>query len=343
MAPITRSTALLLSALILPACVTLGGAENQLTTYYNCGEMPLSATQAGSDAVDLNINGRIVNAKRVISASGVRYENNDPAQKVLFWSKGEEAMLDIGNKTYPACQMVKNSLYIDTSNYHAIGNDPAWFARINGNELVLTTHYGDKNMTSPLPAPQMTLHGQLYSLKTEGHVLSMTIRNKSCQDSVNNQYYPNEVSIIFDGEVFKGCGKSLNANAALTTGVVAPARVPLDPKVAIARKTWVAKSINGREALMGARVAIVFEEDGNMAGQAGCNDFSSHYEIGANSLKIGPKLIATQKVCPGRVQQQEKAFINLLLKSASWEVKDGKLTLRSANKKAVVFEEEKLI
>ncbi|RJG07129.1 hypothetical protein D3870_14960 [Noviherbaspirillum cavernae] len=54
-------------------------------------------TQGG---VTLKLPDREVVLPQVVSASGARYQKDD----VLFWNKGNEALLEVGGKRYPSCK-----------------------------------------------------------------------------------------------------------------------------------------------------------------------------------------------------------------------------------------------
>jgi len=363
MAMLSRSLACSALALTLVGCTAFqGGHEKTLTSLYNCGDMPLSARQQGDGTLSLDVNGKVIYVAPIATADGTKYQNMTPPPQTTFWNKGEEATLEINGKTYPTCQHVKNSLYVDTNNYRAIGNGPSWYAIISNNELRLTTHNADKTLISPMPAPQMTLHGQYYSIKTDQHVMSMTIKNKSCRDSISNQYYPNEISIIFDGEVYKGCGTNVAGAVQIPASMATPVSMPaatvkplrttadtqtaggLQPVAAtrpssalITKQLWIAKEIDGTHALSTPPVMITFGDDGSLVGSGGCNSLSGSYKMAGKTLQIEPTMTSTMMACAQNVMDQEKAFTKTLLASTLIELRGENLILSTPRRKTIIL------
>jgi len=360
---IILSRALVCSVLVACAsgCVGVATQDKSIASLYNCGGIPLSAEQTDSGKLSLNIEGNLIDVTLSSATSGMTYQNMAPPPKATFWSKGDEAKLEMDGKTYPKCQRVKNSLYIDTSNYRAIGNNPSWFATISDDELQLTTGKAEKTLVSRMPAPQMTLHGQFYSIKADNHVMAMTIKNKTCSDPVSNKYYPNEVSIIFDGEVYKGCGtnmigalpmaaqppapplppvKPVKEKTSLAPAPTAPAPMPqavIPAPAPITKKLWIAKSIDGKATLDSAPIALTFGEDGSLIGSGGCNSLAGSYSMAGKTLKIEPTMTSTMMACAADVMAQEKAFTETLLASTLVEQRDGTLIISTPHRKTITM------
>lgn len=340
-------------------CVAVQGDQPKgITTLYNCGGTPLSARQVEEGKLTLNVNGKTVDVTLTEATNGLKYTNLTPPPQANFTSKGNNAILEFEGKNYPACQRATRSVgYIDTLNYRAIGNDPSWYATITNNEIRLTTSDEEKTLVSPLPAPQLTLSGQYYSIKSANHVMSMTIKNRSCQDSINGQFYPHEVSIIFDGEVYKGCGTNLGET---DTPVSAPSPAPNEPvkvkttakpvatplpapsPAALMKKSWFAKEIDGNAVGETARPVLTFEEDGKLVGNGGCNSISGQYKLSGRSLKIDPKLAMTRMACDIGVMAQEKAFTDILLASNLIELRNDTLIIAAPNRKTMTFTTENI-
>jgi heat shock protein HslJ len=60
--------------------------------------------------------------------------------------------------------------------------------------------------------------------------------------------------------------------------------------------------------LRGLEITAVFSEDGTVAGSAGCNDYTSPYEVDGDTITIDPAT-AKEKMCtePGGMKDQEAA------------------------------------
>jgi heat shock protein HslJ len=97
--------------------------------------------------------------------------------------------------------------------------------------------------------------------------------------------------------------------------------------------TWQLISFNdgkgGMESnLTAENITITFGEDGQVSGNAGCNDFSGSYQIDGNRLTFG-ELATTRKMCakPEGVMETEQAFLKNLSDAATFEVVGDALTL----------------
>jgi membrane-bound inhibitor of C-type lysozyme len=97
---------IVLSQGLLAACAAApapAGAAGALagTVRYECGggRYVFEARIEGEAAV-LSLPGRTVTLPRVVSGSGAKYATED----VTFWSKGEEALLEVGSDAYLGCR-----------------------------------------------------------------------------------------------------------------------------------------------------------------------------------------------------------------------------------------------
>lgn len=93
---------------------------------------------------------------------------------------------------------------------------------------------------------------------------------------------------------------------------------------------------NGRDAvtslLLGTDIAVQFEEDSQVAGNAGCNDFFGPFETSDGSITIGA-LGSTRRACstPSGVMQQEAEFLAALESAATYTVEGNFLEMRTAD------------
>ena len=60
------------------------------------------------------------------------------------------------------------------------------------------------------------------------------------------------------------------------------------------------------------------------SGNTGCNNMSGSFEINHDALSFGANMISTKMACPG---YNEKPFMDNLLKTNGYEIKDGVLQL----------------
>ena len=79
------------------------GEKSDGMRVYSCGDTN-AAIMPGEDMIQLKVDGVSYDLPRVPSASGEKYQADIDAQTVMFWSKGETALLKIGETSYPECR-----------------------------------------------------------------------------------------------------------------------------------------------------------------------------------------------------------------------------------------------
>jgi heat shock protein HslJ len=93
---------------------------------------------------------------------------------------------------------------------------------------------------------------------------------------------------------------------------------------------------NGKEAVVGmiadSKVTLNFGADGQVSGNAGCNNYSGSYETSGAALKVGP-LASTMMACdkPAGVMEQEQQYLAALQNAATYEIAGDTLTIRDAD------------
>jgi len=75
---------------------------------------------------------------------------------------------------------------------------------------------------------------------------------------------------------------------------------------------WVAEDIDGAGVIDDLQSRIVFEKDGRVAGNAGCNSFFGSYQTDGETIRFSPMAV-TQMMCEVEaVNNQEAAFLDAL-------------------------------
>ena len=93
---------------------------------------------------------------------------------------------------------------------------------------------------------------------------------------------------------------------------------------------------NGKQAVvsvtLGTELTAEFGEDGELKGNAGCNDYFGPYETDANAISMGP-LGATRKACPEPegVMEQETLYLQALESAATYSIDGNKMEMRTAD------------
>lgn len=103
---------------------------------------------------------------------------------------------------------------------------------------------------------------------------------------------------------------------------------------------------NGQEAvvsvIIGSEITAYFGEDGQLTGNAGCNNYSAAYEIDGDRITIGPA-ITTRMACvePEGVMEQETAYLAALEMANSFQFEDGQrlILLDSEGRRVVDYSE----
>ncbi len=94
----------------------------------------------------------------------------------------------------------------------ALGNEPGWFLEIDNEKWMrLLYAYGERQATTPVPAPVVANGVTTYSAEGSGHMLRAEFREQTCSDGMSDQSYPLTVTVTIDAVVLKGCGRQLSA------------------------------------------------------------------------------------------------------------------------------------
>ena len=92
---------------------------------------------------------------------------------------------------------------------------------------------------------------------------------------------------------------------------------------------------NGNQAVVtliaGSEISLKFGADGQVSGNAGCNQYGGGYQVQGANLKIGP-LVNTSMACtsPEGVMDQEAKYLAALQNSATYVIEGNTLTIRDA-------------
>lgn len=84
-----------------------GIAARAIEAVFACGAQ-VAHTRFEGDRLTLSLDGETYTLTQARSASGARYEGQAGNVPVLFWNKGREATLAIGDRNYPTCRQVED-------------------------------------------------------------------------------------------------------------------------------------------------------------------------------------------------------------------------------------------
>ena len=80
--------------------------------------------------------------------------------------------------------------------------------------------------------------------------------------------------------------------------------------------------------IQGTKMTANFTKGGELAGNAGCNQYSTTYEVDGNTISI-PEPTLTRKACqqPKGLMGQENRYLTALREAVTWEIDGVTLTL----------------
>ena len=104
---------------------------------------------------------------------------------------------------------------------------------------------------------------------------------------------------------------------------------------------------NGRggvvSVIIGTEITANFGEEGEMTGNAGCNDYFGAYEADGENISMGP-FGTTRKACqePEGIMQQESEYLAALETAATYKIDGATMNMRTAEGSTVANFRRKL-
>jgi len=97
----------------------------------------------------------------------------------------------------------------------------------------------------------------------------------------------------------------------------------------LAGTRWVAETITGEPAAEGVISTVAFAADGQVSGNAGCNNYFGSFAVEGENISFG-HMGATQKMCIDEAMMvQEGRFLGALGQAERFEIQDGALLIYS--------------
>jgi len=92
-----------------------------------------------------------------------------------------------------------------------------------------------------------------------------------------------------------------------------------------------------RSALAGTQITATFDEEGTLGGSAGCNGYSTAYEVSGDQISISGPIASTMMMCPTQgVMEQEGEYLEALASVSSYRIEAKQLMLYDAQGQAVL-------
>jgi heat shock protein HslJ len=98
--------------------------------------------------------------------------------------------------------------------------------------------------------------------------------------------------------------------------------------------TEIASGVSPSVVAVSARFA-----KGSVSGDSGCNNYNAPYKVDGSAMTIGPNIATTLRACEPDLTAVEHAYLALLPKVASYEIKGQTLSLRASSGKALLVYE----
>jgi len=188
-------------------------AVRQLNWAWDCEDgRYLVSSLTEDDGLDLFLDNKKRSLELTRSASGNRFEGDG----VLFWSKGREATLEVGDeRTY--CRVNDYlSPWVDAelrgADFRAVGNEPGWHLELfTGAPSLLVTDYGERRLRFDAAGPEDldAGPGSLYTGQAEGLDIRVELTPGPCADSMADMEYETTVTVDVGGQRLRGCGNPL--------------------------------------------------------------------------------------------------------------------------------------
>ncbi len=94
---------------------------------------------------------------------------------------------------------------------------------------------------------------------------------------------------------------------------------PMNKNQSLTGTAWWVEDIGGRGVIDRSHTTIEFSDDGQVAGDTGCNRYFGSVEIVARDIKFGP-LAGTRKACGVALMDQESRFFQAMGDVRRWEI-----------------------
>ncbi|MGB5451498.1 MAG: hypothetical protein WBN00_05345, partial [Sedimenticolaceae bacterium] len=93
--------------------------------------------------------------------------------------------------------------------FRAVGNEPGWSLEIiAGDRIVLTTDYGASRVELPFTEPYVDQINR--RTRWDLGELIVDVMGRPCRDSMSGELFDNEVSVQWQGQTLRGCGRALH-------------------------------------------------------------------------------------------------------------------------------------
>jgi len=194
----------------------LPAAHRAVFYFFQCEGLEFTARH-DPKGIYLFLPGRALLLAETPAASGAKYSDG----KATFWSKGEEALLEIDGATYKECKnnrqrAVWEDAKLNGVDFRAVGNEPGWYLEIydkgTPEKIDFISDYGQVYYTFPTAQrnTQSSPPRTRYVARVGGHQLEVVLEPGPCRDSMSGEAFETIVALKLNNRTYQGCGKPLH-------------------------------------------------------------------------------------------------------------------------------------
>jgi uncharacterized lipoprotein YbaY/uncharacterized membrane protein len=182
-------------------------------SYWQCGELRLSADFSQPERTVLSFSGRDLTIPLAMSASGARYADDKGNE---FWTKGGSGTLTLTGEEKRECKQADGPSPWEAAKardigFRAVGNEPGWWVEVGMGEAPVMRaelDYGARKIEVANAQPIKGATG--VSGKTaNGTQVELKIERKPCQDDMSGSSFEASAQLSAGGKTYKGCGAFL--------------------------------------------------------------------------------------------------------------------------------------
>jgi len=173
----------------------------------------VASYEGEADDMWLFLPGNTVQLAHEPSASGARYSDGE----TVFWSKGYEASLNLGDGGNVNCTENRRASILETvklngGDFWGTGNEPGWALEMYPDRFVLVTNYGDDRYDLALSDPEEDVDARQTVFRAVGGDVDLiiTLSGTHCLDTMSDHEYETTVTVQVGETTLRGCGHALH-------------------------------------------------------------------------------------------------------------------------------------
>lgn len=297
------------------------------STVYACADgVRFSVLSIGDSLVVLALPQRLDTLRHVEAASGARYDGDS----LVFWSKGEEASLEVGGAQHTGCRGRRagnpwEEAALMGVEFRAVGQEPGWTLNlVDGGWVRYLGDYGATRVYAPSATPVRGADPRtmVYDAEPDGRNLRVELREQPCRDAMSGESFTHAVTVRLDGRAVDGCGR-------------------MTPPGELINKYWKLTELEGQPVVVGSgrEPHLRFQAAGShVAGSTGCNNLSGTFERHGDRLTLG-RMVTTLMACTdSTLSRQEQRLLQALATVDRAGMVGDRLTLYAHDRPVARFE-----